>query len=1101
MFKKSQKKRGKGKSPKTPKHAKTKDSKKKAPKTGPAPQTEEVMHMVALTGMTTFQDYGYAMKRATDEMVGQKWKRDTTDSNWLLRSKTGKLIAIWVGSEERVGKQDEAMRIHKDLVKKVQKEITHIQRVRSKDRGYQGECQMWLQGVRNPRWTERQCMEWIKESLGVTTAVMHVNDTKDTNWYRIQLFPPPASLVMIWYVTGKLGWQGEPADGSDLTIGTIADLFDLKWAEIEEGVREGGRDAYQGMRRSQSIAGGTGGEEIVDKDRRGSRTPTRPGQAGVGDSIKVSKTLVKFAWDQLKEWVRVEIKMEVRIYEKFAQQKAEKGMGGHMYEWYIAVEEHMIAFLWAWKEGKLDKWNGGPGKKGIAAGKAMGWSSQDCKEAMDRYTERTKEMMEQIRRMEVGWKGEKGKDKAKSRTQLEGPPAHMQADLEEGEEDQSDSDDPDMPLLSSSSEEDTEDDEEGDEEAKDMDVKSDTSTEEDTGENEKVGEDKGERETEGEERQSKIGKQDKKRKQETPTKKARPEKIWKGVAKLMGHTYLQRDGALPRKGETQKSIHGRSTWEVFTLGTKVAGERGETVGRTTTTGKTMVDEGGELVERFGTETSVGEIRRFEMMGPKTEKMLKEMGDTLENAAFSRYPRGMLFAQYSRQGNDYEFGGVVNQNQGWAKPIADMAEMMSKKLGKNFLDAGVAAYEQVGGPLHADNEPIFRENQTEVVSVSMGQEADFQVVGKTGDRSFTTTLGHGTVLMFDGKAKHKAGPPGGNQGTHTTKLEEWHKVIHTVGGEKVRVNRICVTFREYTSPEERTVAEARTNGVWGRKVDWGMHSVLDRRAAWGWEGALGGMFIQDVSPRGDCAALAVAQAARNVVANEAMVAGLRIQVQERLKTDRDLRTVWESQYRKEWAAEQALIGEDIYEFDGDAMDREWEIEVTTANGFKNGKPIFMTAIHIMAMAQIVGRHILVIGAHLEAWSDIEVPNKMLGLYRAWKISELQEPERRRMLVLAYAHSHFGTVVKVPTVHRAHSIQVGQAGQWEVEMKFEKENKMPKSRFLHMVEDTRGRAWAEMFSGERERLDWNTNKAKATKVKAEQGREPAGQKPAVVRRLLQ
>ena len=66
---------------------------------------------------------------------------------------------------------------------------------------------------------------------------------RETNWYRIKLFPGKGSMVILWYVTGRVGWQGVAPEGSDITMDTIADSFELKWEEIEQGVKSGGDHA------------------------------------------------------------------------------------------------------------------------------------------------------------------------------------------------------------------------------------------------------------------------------------------------------------------------------------------------------------------------------------------------------------------------------------------------------------------------------------------------------------------------------------------------------------------------------------------------------------------------------------------------------------------------------------------------------------------------------------------------------------------------------------------------------------------------------------------------------------------------------------------
>ena len=58
-------------------------------------------------------------------------------------------------------------------------------------------------------------------------------------------------MVMLWYMTGRVGWQGVPPEGSDITMEIIAYTFENSWEESEQGARAGGDHAYTAMRRSQ----------------------------------------------------------------------------------------------------------------------------------------------------------------------------------------------------------------------------------------------------------------------------------------------------------------------------------------------------------------------------------------------------------------------------------------------------------------------------------------------------------------------------------------------------------------------------------------------------------------------------------------------------------------------------------------------------------------------------------------------------------------------------------------------------------------------------------------------------------------------------------
>jgi hypothetical protein len=185
-------------------NAKTTPNKKKG-KT--AEEDEEAGNLMTVNGMTSFLEYNHALMKATEVCVGQKWNEDGSGEVSVLRDRAGKMIAAWTGREERVGREDNVMRVHKEHVQKVQSIINKIQKDRSKHRKYAGDAQMWLQGVTNPRWTEEECLKWTKEN-GWDTAVLENKGGKDTSWYCIKLYPQKGSLKMLWYITGRVGFQG-----------------------------------------------------------------------------------------------------------------------------------------------------------------------------------------------------------------------------------------------------------------------------------------------------------------------------------------------------------------------------------------------------------------------------------------------------------------------------------------------------------------------------------------------------------------------------------------------------------------------------------------------------------------------------------------------------------------------------------------------------------------------------------------------------------------------------------------------------------------------------------------------------------------------------
>ena len=122
----------------------------------PVEDDNEADKMEMVTGMTSFREYNYSLMRATEVSVGQKWNEDRTGEVTILRDKKGKMVATWTGREDKVGKDDQVMRVHEMYAKKVQEAIDKVQKERIRHRRYSDESQMWLEGVTNPRWTENE---------------------------------------------------------------------------------------------------------------------------------------------------------------------------------------------------------------------------------------------------------------------------------------------------------------------------------------------------------------------------------------------------------------------------------------------------------------------------------------------------------------------------------------------------------------------------------------------------------------------------------------------------------------------------------------------------------------------------------------------------------------------------------------------------------------------------------------------------------------------------------------------------------------------------------------------------------------------------------
>ena len=75
----------------------------------------------------------------------------------------------------------------------------------------------------------------------------------------------------------------------------------------------------------------------------------------MADGIKISKALALYVWDELKDIVKAEFRMEMKVYER-TPLYANGSLGGHMHAWYAAAEKYVLGFLKAWRNAKLKEW-------------------------------------------------------------------------------------------------------------------------------------------------------------------------------------------------------------------------------------------------------------------------------------------------------------------------------------------------------------------------------------------------------------------------------------------------------------------------------------------------------------------------------------------------------------------------------------------------------------------------------------------------------------------------------------------------------------------------------------------------------------------------
>ena len=271
----------------------------------------------------------------------------------------------------------------------------------------------------------------------------------------------------------------------------------------------------------------------------------------------------------------------------------------------------------------------------------------------------------------------------------------------------------------------------------------------------------------------------------------------------------------------------------------------------------------------------------------------------------------------------------------------------------------------------------------------------------------------------------------------------------------------------------------------------MHQAMNNQGGRGWEGESRGVYVQFVPPRGDCLPLAVIMAIWSMEGTEKQVRALRKQIRDVLVQDKSIKRAWEANFKDKWNMEAKGDGGCEAVVDEDAMAREWEEEVALTTGTtKNGGPAYMTPIHVKALAMITGRPIIVVAMNDGLFSSMEAMGQFGGIYRAQPNIPGEREKSKRAVVLGYANSHFGTIVKWPGAHRAQSVQIGSTGNWNMPHQFDGAQDGHNNDFLHAIEDREGKVWADMYMGGREGREWSTNKEK---VKQEAERTSVKKEP--------
>ena len=88
--------------------------------------------------------------------------------------------------------------------------------------------------------------------------------------------------------------------------------------------------------------------------------------------------------------------------------------------------------------------------------------------------------------------------------------------------------------------------------------------------------------------------------------------------------------------------------------------------------------------------------------------------------------------------------------------------------------------------------------------------------------------------------------------------------------------------------------------------------------------------------------------------------------------------------------------------------------------RTGGNAYLSPIHVKALAVITGKPIIVVEMNDDRFPSMESEGQFGGIYRAHARKQGEREESKRAVVLGFANSHFGTVVKWPGAHRAQSV---------------------------------------------------------------------------------
>jgi hypothetical protein len=316
------------------------------------------------------------------------------------------------------------------------------------------------------------------------------------------------------------------------------------------------------------------------------------------------------------------------------------------------------------------------------------------------------------------------------------------------------------------------------------------------------------------------------------------------------------------------------------------------------------------------------------------------------------------------------------------------------------------------------------------------------------------------------------------------------------GNEVKARRVCITYREYTSPAERLQVKLESKGLWGFGLALDMIEDWKGLEVRGWEGSEGGMYILKIPAQGNCVIQAVVLSLKSVIVGDKTASRMREKIEENMREVKWIKQEWEKSYTENRLKENKAMGHETQSIPQTEIEVEWQKELQTAKGCEAKKTPFLGPIHVFVLAQLVKKHIVVLEPRWARVSSTETKGQMGGIYTVRSPTGGTPDVDIETIVIAFSNSHCGSVVKLPQGKDTCRIKIAQAKQhngtevqWRLKRRFEgavEGKERGPGASMATAQDGAGGMWADMAGGGRVGNIWENmgrRQEKAQGVKRE------------------